>query len=69
MLDQALHSTHRGKAYADEIVLPKLECKELKKNKVELRFIVQDKWWYNPSGKVCGIIADTTGMRSCSIYM
>jgi hypothetical protein len=39
-----------GTSYGEELVLPKISCKELPKM-MELRFIVQDKWWYNPLGK------------------
>ena len=53
MFNHALRSTHRGKSYSDEIPLPTtFECKELKNHPVELRFVVQDKWWFNPDGKV-----------------
>jgi hypothetical protein len=42
---------HRGDK---KIVLAGLECKDLSNplQPVELRFIVQNKWWYNPMGKV-----------------
>ena len=41
---------HRGDK--KKIVLSGLKCEDLKNGDVELRFIVQNKWWYNSKGKV-----------------
>lgn len=42
-------NNQKGYSYDKKIVLSKLKCKDLEK--VELRFIVQNKWWFNPHGK------------------
>ena len=49
--------TCSGHKYDKFIKLYNLKCKELPK----LRFIVQNKWWYNPYGKVRAFDTNTTG--------
>jgi hypothetical protein len=43
-------NNQKGYSYDKKIVLSGLKCKDLSE-KVELRFVVQNKWWYNPHGK------------------
>lgn len=45
-------------------MLSNLKCKDLEK--VELRFIVQNKWWYNPHGKVRAIHGNEGTTQACS---
>jgi hypothetical protein len=56
--------TCRGYSYDKKIVLSKLKCKDLEK--VELRFIVQNKWWFNPHGKVRAINGNEGTTQACS---
>jgi hypothetical protein len=42
----------RGWKYDDTILLSNLDCTSLPM----LRFIVQDKWWFNKDGKVCTML-------------
>lgn len=43
--------TTNQKGDKKKIVLSGLKCEDLKNGDVELRFIVQNKWWYNSEGK------------------
>jgi hypothetical protein len=54
--------THRGYKYEKEIKLYNLKCKKLPK----LRFIVQNKWWFNPHGKVHAVDVCTYRKWACS---
>lgn len=42
-------NNQNGRKYDKYIYLSNLKCEDLSKSK--LRFIVQNKWWYNPEGK------------------
>jgi hypothetical protein len=43
--------TTNQKGDKKKIVLSGLKCEDLKNGDVELRFIVQNKWWYNSKGR------------------
>lgn len=60
-----LRCSCRGYKYEKYIVLSNLKCEDLSKSKMpKLRFIVQNKWWYNPKGQVRVIDITRKGVRT-----